>query len=383
MMYDERTFRILFLTPAMGVGGVGRQLFELSKSLSDRGHEVEILSLTPIGNFGQKARSAGISVQSLDVESKLLAPVGVWKVRRKIQSFDPDILHAHLYHAIITGRLASIGLDMKMVSTIHNIHNQNPESEQRRDETALRDRIYSLTDFLSDANTFVSDASMERYITAGAVSREKSIRVYNGINLEQFSSSSIATNNSDKFIWVTVGSIEKRKDHRTLLEAVDILCATTNEFQVWILGEGGLREELEQLTTKLDIENLVEFKGEVYDVPKYLNKADAFVLSSRWEGFGLVVAEAMACELPVVSTDAGGTSEIIVDGETGLLVDRSNPDELAAKMAMMMDLPAYERSKYGSNGRHRIEELFSIESATENWEEVYASYTEAPTDDGF
>ncbi|SFC75544.1 Glycosyltransferase involved in cell wall bisynthesis [Halobiforma haloterrestris] len=374
MSADDSSFRVLFLTPAMGVGGVGRQLFGLSKSLLEKGHEVHILSLTPIGNFGHKARSAGISVRSLNVESKLLAPIVVWKIRREIQSFEPDIVHAHLFHAIISGRLASIGLDVTTISTFHNVHDRNPETERLLEETTLRDRVYSLTDTLSAMNTFVSDTAMERYIAAGAVTREKSTRVYNGINVDKFSSSSVEVDRPGGFLWVTVGSIEKRKDHATLLEAVDSLQDTREDFTVWILGEGQLRESLERKARQLGLEHHVEFKGEVYNVPKYLNVADGFVLSSRWEGFGLVVAEAMACGLPVISTDAGGTSEIVVDGETGFLVERGNPDDLAASMATLMELPAAERATYGTNGRQRVKEMFSIESATENWESIYASF---------
>lgn len=370
---NKGNLRILFLTPAMGIGGVGRQLYELSTSLDHRGHDVKIVSLTPIGNFGQNARSAGISVMSLDLESKLLAPIALWKIRREIQSFKPDVLHTHLYHAIVMGRLASIGLDVKTISTFHNVHNRNPETERRRDEQTVQDRILSITGRLTDINTFVSDESMERYISANAVSRAKSTRIYNGINVELFSPSSGEEGATGEFVWITVGSLEKRKDHQTLLEAVTVLKDEYDNFTLWILGDGNLRQNLKRKAAHLGIEDHVEFKGKVYDVPKFLNRADAFVLSSRWEGFGLVVAEAMACGLPVVSTDAGGTSEIVIDGDTGMLVERGNSEALLKSMSKTMELSDTERAEYGIKGRQRIEETFSIEKTVESWEAVYVS----------
>lgn len=370
-----RNLRILFLTPAMGVGGVGRQLFELSTALKSRGHEIKIISLTPIGKFGQKTQSSGVPVKSLNFRRKILAPLAVLRVRREIKSFKPDVLHAHSYHAIIMGRLACIGLETATISTIHNVHNQNPVTKKRRDDTTLRDRVYSITDRFTDITTFVSNESKNRYVRASAVPGNKSIKVYNGINVEQFSPSPPAEDVSDNFIWITVGSLERRKDHRTLLEAIDILCNKEKNFTVWFIGEGRLREKLERTTAALEIEDFVEFKGEMYDIPGQLNKSDAFVLPSQSEGFGLVVAEAMACGLPVVSTNSGGPTEIVVDGETGILVSKGDPQSLADSMAKIMKMPDENRSELGSKGRKRIENQFSINQIVSRWERVYCDFT--------
>ena len=370
MNADDSSFRVLFLTPAMGVGGVGRQLLELSKSLSEKGHEVRILSLRPIGNFGQKARSAGISVESLGVESKLLAPVVVLKIRREIQSFEPDVVHAHLYHAIVMGRLANLGSDITLISTIHNTYDYNPTEHG----TTVRDRVYTLTDRWSDLTTFVSDAALRRYTSVGAVPEAKSRRVYNGINVNDFKPLSSGEGSSETFTWISVGNLEEQKDIHTLLEAVRLLRDWGAELSVLIVGEGPLEADLKKESRKLGVEGNVQFEGRVESVVEYLNLADAFVLSSRWEGFGLVVAEAMACELPVVATNTGGPSEIIRDEETGLLAQPESPVDLADKMQDIMNMSPEERSLYGKVGRDRVVNQFSIDEITDEWLNIYEKY---------
>jgi glycosyltransferase involved in cell wall biosynthesis len=131
---------------------------------------------------------------------------------------------------------------------------------------------------------------------------------------------------------------------------------------------------LKKESRELGVEESVQFKGRVDDVVKYLNLADAFVLSSRWEGFGLVVAEAMACELPVVSTNTGGPSEIIKDEETGLLAQRKSPVDLANKMQNIMDMSPEERLRYGKAGRDRVVNQFSITEITNRWVDIYQKY---------
>ncbi|KYH25114.1 trehalose synthase [Halalkalicoccus paucihalophilus] len=103
-----------------------------------------------------------------------------------------------------------------------------------------------------------------------------------------------------------------------------------------------------------------------------MSAADGFVLSSHWEGFGIVVAEAMACELPVVSTACGGPEEIVADGETGYLSEVRDPDQLAANMDTVLEMEDGTRERMGTRGRERIVEAFGIDRIVEQWRAIYS-----------
>jgi glycosyltransferase involved in cell wall biosynthesis len=151
------------------------------------------------------------------------------------------------------------------------------------------------------------------------------------------------------------GRLTKQKDYPTLLRAFARLSGTG--LQLNILGDGDLRQSLEQLTQDLGIADRVTFLGFQRDPFSYMRRADIFVLSSRWEGFGNVLVEAMAMGAPVVSTDCPhGPAEIIKDDQTGLLVPTENPEALAAMLQRLIDNPDL-RLRLGQAGQRRAKDF--------------------------
>jgi glycosyltransferase involved in cell wall biosynthesis len=111
------------------------------------------------------------------------------------------------------------------------------------------------------------------------------------------------------------------------------------------------------------------------DMPALFDAADAFVLSSAWEGMPLAVGEAMAMEKPVVATDAGGARELI--GDAGIIVPLKNADALANAMLSLMQKPAEVRQALGQAARSRISSQFNIETRADKWEALYQAIVEA------
>jgi glycosyltransferase involved in cell wall biosynthesis len=138
---------------------------------------------------------------------------------------------------------------------------------------------------------------------------------------------------------LSVGTLKVQKDHATLIRAFASLPESLNA-KLTILGEGGLRAELEALVQQLGLQNRVAMPGFVVDTYPWYRTADLFVLSSRWEGFGNVIVEALECGLPVVSTDCqSGPAEILENGRVGRLVPIEDPVALAACMAKALTEP--------------------------------------------
>ena len=205
--------------------------------------------------------------------------------------------------------------------------------------------------------------------------RGRMVAVHNGIDTDRFKVNLQAGEALRKQygvdmntpILLAVGRLVEAKDYPNLLQAFSRLASSTA--RLWIIGDGPLKDDLLPQAALLNIGQQVEFFGIQKNVHEWLNACDIFVFSSAWEGFGLVVAEAMACERVVVATDAGGVSEVL--GDCGFLVPPRNPAALAAALEKALSLTQEERARYGARARARVVSRFSIESAVDKWTLVY------------
>jgi glycosyltransferase involved in cell wall biosynthesis len=174
---------------------------------------------------------------------------------------------------------------------------------------------------------------------------------------------------SDEFLWLATGRLEPVKDYPTLLRAMSYLPPSA---RLVVAGAGWLEGILRGLTKQLGLEQRVRFLGFEPNVCRWMQAADGFVLSSRWEGLPLCLLEAAACGLPAVATDVPGTPEVLADGVTGWLVPPADPDALQATMARMMQSSAEERAAMGERARQRMVAQFGLEAVLDRWEALYA-----------
>ena len=142
-----------------------------------------------------------------------------------------------------------------------------------------------------------------------------------------------------------------------------------------IVGVGPLMEELRQLADELGIASHVEWAGFREDIAAVMAGFDIFALTSLYEGLGLVLLEAMAAGVAVAATRVGAIPEVVVDGETGLLVEAGKPAELAAAFQKLSD--GTVRARMGEAGRRRVIEHFTLERMWKETDELYARLTEA------
>ena len=359
--------RIAYMLTSLGRGGAERQVVGIAERMAAQGHQVVLIVLTPA-----EAREwpTSLEVIRLDMRKSLTGVCsGLTRAHRQLRSFRPDIVHSHTFPANMAARILHIfGGAPLVLSTIHNIH----EGGWRRIAA------YSLTDSLSIHTTAVSDAVAKRQIETGAVPNRKCSVVTNGIDINIFAPSAVRReqvqvqlNAGDRFVWLAAGRLTPAKDYPNLLRAFSLLRIEFSLAQLWIAGQGSVREEkrLHDLGEQIGISQSVRWLGLRDDIPALLDAADAFVLSSAWEGMPLVVAEAMAMERLVVATDVGGVSELI--GEAGTVVPAKNPGALAEAMIGVMRIQGDERRRMGHAARERIRKHFNMDKKADEWEALY------------
>ena len=171
-------------------------------------------------------------------------------------------------------------------------------------------------------------------------------------------------------VWIAVGRLSRQKGFDLLLEAFGKIAAQEEKPWLVIVGEGDQRQPLMEMSARWSLTDHILFLGDRGDAGDLMTGADYFVLSSLWEGGPLVVLEAMAAGLPVVATDVGDVSSMVVDGETGFVVQPSRPDELARAMKQMMDLDSRSR-ELGQAGLERVRKLYDYSSTQREMERCY------------
>jgi sugar transferase (PEP-CTERM/EpsH1 system associated) len=167
-----------------------------------------------------------------------------------------------------------------------------------------------------------------------------------------------------------IGRLVPAKAYPVLLKASKLVFNQIPHAYLIVVGEGPLYDELVQMAREYKMADRVRFLGMRQDVPEILKGWEVYVSASEREGLSNTILEAMASGLPVVATAVGGNPELVVNGETGLLVPPNHPRALAAAVTKLLQDPA-RRQKMGLLGRQRAEECFSLETMVRNYASLY------------
>lgn len=364
MMEDSR---ILLIVTGLGMGGAERQVCDLADQFVSMGKTVCLITMTD--NIINSPRSKDIDVVSLNITKTLTGLVrGYLRARKSILSFNPNVVHSHMVHANIFSRL--LRLSVKIPKLICTAHSSNEGGR-------FRMFAYRLTDSLCDFSTNVSQSAVDSLVDCGAASSDRIFSIHNGIDTTRFSFNAsdrlnhraVLNINDDDVLLLAVGRLTAAKDYPNLLTAFSILSKERQSLHLAIIGVGEEQEQLLAMVISLGLTGKVHFLGLRYDVSEWISAADLFVLSSAWEGFGLVVAEAMACKRIVVATDCGGVKEVV--GDCGILVPPRDSQALVDGIERALCLSSAESDKIGEAARERIVKHYSLSSQANRWLELY------------
>jgi sugar transferase (PEP-CTERM/EpsH1 system associated) len=359
--------RVLHLITELNIGGAEKVLSHLLSRLDrDRFAPAVACLYGGDGPVADEIRSLGIPVTDLGMTAKWRLDAFV-RLYRLLHRQRPTILHTWMFHANVPGRVLGRLAGVPIVISSERTMGQ---------EGGVRRWLNRITGPLPDRVACVSESVAEFAAQTIGIPPAKLAVIPNGIPLEDFQPGDRSSARVDLGIPLrvivagTVGRLQPVKGTSYLLEAWSRLASDYPDAILLLVGGGPQQAALEKKGRRLGISERVRFLGNRADVPDLLRGMDVFVLPSLWEGMPNAALEAMAVGLPVVATAVGGTSEVVVDGVTGLLVPPSDPDALAQSIARLLCDPDL-RYKMGQAGRERVVNHFSVERTVEQTARLY------------
>jgi glycosyltransferase involved in cell wall biosynthesis len=350
--------RILQVCSVTTFGGGERHLADLSRALTDLGHEVYAASvpgsqlwseLSFLNNTRTLALSRGNYVKNLTGLAAFVRSHGI------------EIVHAHAardYH--LAAMAVKLAPRARLVLTRHVLF------PLRRINRPLLKRV--------DGVIAVSRAVAESLRRNGVIDSAKITVVHNGIDTHRFNGS-VARSGELPIVVGTVGHLAPIKGHDIFLRAAALISAHRPEVRFTVIGEDKSpqmdhRRPLENLVAELGLSGIVTMPGWRDDMPAVLSSLTLFVSAARSEPFGLAIVEAMAAGLPVVAAASEGAMEIIEDGFSGKLVPTDDPEALAQAINDLLDNPL-ERLRLGHNAQLAARERYSLARMASDTEQVY------------
>ena len=355
--------RVLHLHKITGVGGSERHLLTLLPALRERGADARFLGLDVAGTaapsfYGELEAPAEHVACGPDVDPRLARDV-VRAVRRA----RPDLLHTHLVHGDVYGTIASLATGVPLVSTRHN-----------DDRYLLGPFRYVDRAFARRARRIVaiSDAVRRFLLSVGHDARKVETIRY-GLDGLPDAPSEVTPAEAGippaAPLVLAIGRLTAQKDHPTLLRAFARARERHPEAVLAILGIGPLEPETRALVRSLGLDGAVFLPGRV-EIRDWLDRAQVFAHSARWEGFGMVLLEAMLAGLPLVATRVSAVPEVVADGVQGFLVPARDPATLADRLTRLLGDQEL-RAAMGAAAADRALD-FDIRKAVRRMEQVYA-----------
>lgn len=369
------------LQVAKSTGGVAEYVGWLVHGLDHAKFKLTVVCLSERSQeFAQElGKVKGVDVYSLDMNRFKIDPLSDLKVlfqlRKIIRNGDFDLIHAHASKPGYLARLAAIGTGVPLIYSPHCFSFHAGVGKLQANLLATLERFaarYLTTKFMVVANGEQTLAQMYR------VGRpEQFVTIYNGID---FNASPQAHNRTalKKELRLPdnvplVGAVGRLNQQKGPFDFVRMAARIHSEIPearfVWI-GAGPLEHEVRQLSKDFNLDGILYFMGQRSNVPELLSGMDCFVLPSLWEGFSIVLLEAMAVKAPIVATDILGNNEAIRSGVDGWLVEPGNIEDMSRKVISLINSPDLAKS-FGDSSFTRVKEEFNRVKMLENVEKLY------------
>ncbi|MGD9501084.1 MAG: glycosyltransferase family 4 protein [Methyloceanibacter sp.] len=362
--------KVLFGIKAMNNpgGGAERVLAAIASGFSQRGHEVALLSFDAPGGAAYYPLNGAIKRLELGI-GDTTGPSGLFDTARRIsamrsviQDYSPDLVVGFMHSMFLPLALSLAGLRIPLIASEHIVYQHYANRGLQR----------GLLWLLSNQSALMLCVSEEARSTYPKIFHDRIKVVPNPVTIAVEGRADVVAPSKNRKLLLSVGRFDSQKDHATLIEAFARVAGKHPDWDLRVVGDGSLREPLEQQIARLGLENRVSLPGSRREVASEYRDAQLFVLPSRYESFSLTTAEALAHGLPVVAfSDCPAIGHLIKSGENGVLVtaERSRVEPLADALDCLMRDP--ELRKRLAAGAQPLPE-YSLGGVLNRWEEICA-----------
>lgn len=323
--------KILQVITSLYIGGAEKLIVDMVPLYREQGHQVDVLLFDGTETtFKKQLRAKGVTIYEFSQGGWVYNPLYIFKLIPFLRKY--DIVHTHNTASQLFAAFGSVLCSVVLVTTEHNTSNR------RRDLTC-----YKLLDKWMYRRyrsvICISDKTKENLIEYLGFELSSVPIIYNGINSDVYRRALVcsAMKDCEKTIITMVAGFRYQKDQDTLIKAFQYL--PTDKYELWLVGDGERRSVLENLVSRLGLQDTVRFWGIRSDVPEILKTSDIVVMSSHWEGFGLAAVEGMAAGKPVVATDIPGLAEVVRDA--GILFPHEDTKALAETIMKLKEDSTY------------------------------------------
>ena len=358
-----KSLRILHLNSARSWRGGEKQTLLLASGLKNLGNEV-FIACQPQSPLNDRSIEEGINTLPVRMGGEWDLPAS-WKLSRWLKQHSIDVIHYHTARAHTLGWMATTFYPVPVrILSRRVVFPINKNILSRIKYKKGYDRIIAISNAVRDV------------LILGGVDRRKISVIHSGISLNNMHSEDDSEglkkefdlSETDVLIGI-VGALTAEKDLKTFLQAAKLVTEERENVKFFVVGEGRLMKELIAFTESLNISSKVIFTGFRKDIINILDTLDIWVLSSRKEGLGNALLEAMAAGLPIAATNAGGIPEVVRDGKGGFLVNPGNHKKLASVIAKLIDDKDL-RNRFGSENLERVKN-FDITRTIEETQKIY------------
>lgn len=350
--------KVLLVIPSLEQGGGQKFVMDLAKGIDRTRFQVRVLVYYKKSNsvFDKFAEENGIDTVYLD--KKVGLDFKFFKqVKKAVKEYNPDIIHTNLDCFLYL--FPVYRKEQLKLHTIHTLADKENVGMQKITRF-IAYKIFKVTP------VGISETVSKSIQDVHNIKADEIPIVYNAVDCKRYD---LPKQKDGNMNLVSVGTIYYVKNYSFLVECFSEICKKTDNVHLTILGDGVLRSELENQISSLGLNEKVTITGVVGDVENYLAKADIYVASSVFEGLPISMLEAMSAGLPIISTNVGGVSDIVKNGENGILVESGDKDGYIAALSELISNEE-ERMKMSERSKE-LSVNYDIKNMVEGYERIY------------
>lgn len=367
-MSIDRRIKLVFVITSLGTGGAQMMLYKMLTRLDRDRFDPTVITMMPDGMFAEKIVDLEVPVFDLGMKQGVPSISSLLKLRKMLIQLKPQVVQGWMYHGNLLASLAQKTFRSN-ASVFWSVHQSL--ASIKAEKMALR-AVIRLTALMSKSVqtvVFSAESGKQQHVGVGYY-EDNALAIRDNFDLDAFQPGSsdhqvrreLGLSATDILV-TSVARYAPMKDHANLICAAALLVRKFPNLHFILIGPGVDQDNgtLTRQITESDLEAQVHLLGERRDIKNILADSDVFVLSSAFsESFPNVLGEAMACQVPCVTTDVGDSHAIV--GDVGVVVPPKHPQALADGLRSIVELNPEKRAEIGRLSRQRIVDCFNLDS---------------------